>query len=32
MGLLASTGLRSADVVSLDRGEVDLTNAVVLVG
>ncbi|WP_244622180.1 tyrosine-type recombinase/integrase [Bradyrhizobium ivorense] len=31
IGLLASTGLRSGEVVSLDRGDVDLTNRVVLV-
>ncbi|WP_283848415.1 tyrosine-type recombinase/integrase [Bradyrhizobium ivorense] len=31
IGLLASTGLRSGEVVSLDRGDVDLTNGVVLV-
>jgi integrase len=31
IGLLASTGLRSGEVVRLDRGDVDLTNGVVLV-
>ncbi|MDA9406990.1 MULTISPECIES: tyrosine-type recombinase/integrase [Bradyrhizobium] len=31
IGLLASTGLRSGEVVSLDRGDVDLINGVVLV-
>ncbi|MFQ3453262.1 tyrosine-type recombinase/integrase [Bradyrhizobium sp. UFLA01-814] len=31
IGLLASTGLRSGEVVRLDRGDVDLTKAVVLV-
>jgi integrase len=31
IGLLASTGLRSGEVVRLDRADVDLTNGVVLV-
>ena len=31
IGLLASTGLRSGEAVRLDRGDVDLTNGVVLV-
>jgi integrase len=31
IGLLASTGLRSGEVVRLDRGDVDLTNGVVLI-
>lgn len=31
IGLLASTGLRSGEVISLDRGDVDLTNGIVLV-
>lgn len=31
IGLLASTGLRSGEVVRLDRGDVDLTNGVILV-
>jgi integrase len=31
IGLLASTGLRSGEVVRLDRGDVDLTNGIVLV-
>lgn len=31
IGLLASTGLRSGEVVRLDRGDVDLTNGIVFV-
>ncbi|WP_248889121.1 hypothetical protein [Bradyrhizobium japonicum] len=31
IGLLASTGLRSGEVVRLDRGDVDLTNGGILV-
>jgi len=31
IGLLASTGLRSGEVVRLDRGDVDLTRGVVLI-
>lgn len=31
IGLLASTGLRSGEAVRLDRGDVDLTNGVILV-
>ncbi|WP_158605845.1 tyrosine-type recombinase/integrase [Sinorhizobium meliloti] len=31
IGLLASSGLRSGEVVRLDRSDVDLTNGVLLV-